>query len=34
MMLANMKVDTKTLEGTLVVYIGGYLNSALGERGS
>ncbi len=32
MMLANMKVDTRQSEGTLVVYVGGYLNSSLGEE--
>ncbi|MBP2674868.1 MAG: anti-anti-sigma factor [Deltaproteobacteria bacterium] len=32
MMLANAKVDTRTQGGTLVVYVGGYLNSSLGEE--
>jgi anti-anti-sigma factor len=32
MTLANMKVDTRQTDGTLVVYVGGYLNSSLGEE--
>jgi anti-anti-sigma factor len=32
MMLQNAKVVTKDESGTLVVYVGGYLNSSLGEE--
>jgi len=32
MMLANTKVDTRAQDETLIVYVGGYLNSSLGEE--